>query len=142
MDWITVHGRSAFVGADRQFFDRPVRMPEGDDHRVIDRVRRFRDIRVRRFTIRIVHHVRAYIRFRAVPVLRRGRRYRGLLFRQKTITSHRAIGVRQRHRHVLVRAAQPRAARPLRVARVHANIGRFIFELVRVRHADARPPVD
>jgi len=126
LDRIAVYGRTPAVWTHSQLPDRPVRVPEGDRHRCDNRVHRIRHIRVRRLAVHTVHHVRAHIRVRAVAVLRGGRRHRRLLFRQETVAGHRAIRVRQRHRYVRLRAAQPRVAQLLRVARLHAHSGRAI----------------
>lgn len=142
MDRVPVHGRAAAVRAHRQLPNRPVRLSEGHNHRFDRGVRRVRHVRVRQLPVHAVHHVRSHFWLRAVPVLRRGRRHRRLLFRQETVTGHRPVGLWQRHRHVHLCPAQPRAAQLLRLARVHADTGRTVFEPVRVRHADARLAVD
>lgn len=142
VDRVAVHGRAAAVRADRQLPNRPVRLPEGDHHRIRDRVRRLRHVRVRRLAVHIVHHVRPDIRVRAVPVLRGRRRHCRLLLRQEAVSGHRAVRVRQRHRYVHFRAAQSQAAQLLRLARVHAHTGRPVPQPVRVRHADEGPALD
>lgn len=142
MDRVPVHGRAPAVRAHSQLPNRPVRVPKGHHHRFDNSFGRVRHIRVRRFPVHAVHNVRPDLGFRTVAVLRGRRRHRRVLFRQETVAGHRPVRMRQRHRHVYFRAAQSRAAQLLRLAGVHADIGRAVLEPVRVWHADAGPAVD
>lgn len=142
LDWITVHGHAAAIGASCVIPNRSVWLPPRDHCWLNTRFAGLLHIRIHQYHGNVVPHLRHIGRLRAEPVLRGRRCYCRLLFRQATLVRHRPLGMWQRHWHIHFRPAHAAAHRRIWLAWNDAHLIGPVLEYVRLRHADARFGMD